>query len=234
MAKEEQFDIVRYIRGSNAIEGIYEEKEIEQSLRAWEYLQAQSGELSHKIICDVQKIITMNQTNLREDQRGFYRNISETNVSVGGRHAPDHSLVEGLMIKWLEDTPRMQPLIGHIRFEGIHPFVDGNGRTGRMIYWYIALNRGSTPKYYGTDRDPTLSEQQNREWYYRLFDNAKMVQLSNNNWGMNVPKFEARVKGTDGNVYSGYYHQRPTDAEIEEGLPKGVKIMGKAMIRETK
>lgn len=234
MAKEEKFDIVRYIRGSNAIEGIHDEKEIDQSLRAWEFLNAGNGELSHAMICNVQKIITMNQSNLRDNQRGFYRNVSQTNVKVGGRHAPDHSMVEVLMQKWLEDTPKMQPLIGHIRFESIHPFVDGNGRTGRMIYWYIASHRGVTPKYYGIDRDPQLTEQQSREWYYRLFDNDKVVQLSNNNWGMNVPKFEVRLKGTDGNMYSGNFQERPTDKEIEATLPKGVKIMGKAMIREAK
>ena len=182
--QEEKFDVVRYIRGSNAIEGIYDEKEVTQSLHAWEYLMGIGDELTHKDICNVQKIITLNQTNLQPNQRGYYRNLSQTNVSVGGHNAPDYSYVEDLMKKWLADVPKMTPLIGHVRFESIHPFVDGNGRTGRMLYWLVCVINGVTPKYYGIDRDPELSEQQNREWYYRLFDKKRVIELSNNKWGI--------------------------------------------------
>lgn len=182
--QEEKFDVVRYIRGSNAIEGIYDEKEVTQSLHAWEYLMGIGDELTHKDICNVQKIITLNQTNLQPNQRGYYRNVSQTNVSVGGHNAPDYSYVEDLMKKWLADVPKMTPLIGHVRFESIHPFVDGNGRTGRMLYWLVCVINGVTPKYYGIDRDPELSEQQNREWYYRLFDKKRVIELSNNKWGI--------------------------------------------------
>lgn len=196
--QEEKFDVVRYIRGSNAIEGIYDEKEVTQSLHAWEYLMGIGEELTHKDICNVQKIITLNQQNLQPNQRGYYRGMAgnETNVRIGGRLAPDHSLVVGLMEKWLADVPKMTPLIGHIRFETIHPFVDGNGRTGRMLYWLVCVINGVTPKYYGIDRDPDMTEDQNRQWYYRLFDQKRVIELSNNKWGIGftgqVPKKEEK------------------------------------------
>jgi len=236
MAKqEEQFDVVRYIRGSNAIEGIYDEKEVQQSLHAWEYLMAIGEEFTHADICRVQKIITLNQTNLQPNQRGYYRNVSGTNVSVGGRLAPDASMVEHLMQNWLLDWPKMTPLIGHIRFELIHPFVDGNGRTGRMIYWFTCLLAGKVPKYYGIDRDPELSEDQNRQWYYRLFDQKKVIELSNNNWGIDFKaNYGVRVKGTDGRMYSGDFVSKPTIEEIKKTLPKGVGIQGEPMIKEYK
>ena len=187
---QEEFDVKRYIRGSNAIEGIYEDAEIEQSLKAWEFLTKQD-EVTHAVICEVQKIITANQSELKPEHRGNYRSFCKVNVTVGGRYAPDHSLVDSLMQGWLADLPKMQPLIGHVRFESIHPFVDGNGRTGRMIYWFVCLINGKMPKYYGIDRAPELTEQENREWYYRLFDNKRVVELSNNNWGIN---FTGEVK----------------------------------------
>lgn len=180
------FDIRKYIKGSNAIEGIHDDREIDQSLVAWAHLETLGGRLTHFDIMKVQKIITINQDNLQPNQRGYYRGMAgnNTNVSVGGRLAPDHSYVESLMIKWLEEVPLMTPLIAHVRFESIHPFVDGNGRTGRMIYWYICKTNGIMPKYFGIDRYPELNEQRNRETYYALFGEKKVIELSNNNWGI--------------------------------------------------
>lgn len=180
------FDIRKYIKGSNAIEGIYDDREIDQSLVAWAHLQDCGGILSHADIMKVQKIITINQTDLQPNQRGYYRGMAgnDVNVRVGKHIAPKHTEVEGLMRAWLEDMPKMTPLIGHVRFESIHPFVDGNGRTGRMLYWYICKSRGIMPKYFGIDRYPELSEQRNRETYYALFDKKKVEELAKNNWGI--------------------------------------------------
>lgn len=171
------FDIKKYIKASNEIEGIYSEKEDAQSLAAWAYLET-LDKLSHNDIMKVQKIITINQTDLQPNQRGYYRGIAgnNTNVSVGGRYAPDFSLVPELMNNWLLDIPKMTPLVGHIRFELIHPFADGNGRTGRMIYWHICKKRGVVPHYYNADKD------KNREAYYRLFDQERVMKLSNLGW----------------------------------------------------
>lgn len=164
--------IRKYITESNLIEDVSDPKEVDQSLHAWEEL-AKTKELTHRIIQKTQKIITINQKNLRPDQRGYYRSMSKTNVSVGGRAAPDHSMVNDLMNKWLFDVPKMTPLVAHIRFEAIHPFADGNGRTGRMIYWWHCKQLGKEPFLYTAEK---------REKYYRLFDHDKLIKLSNANW----------------------------------------------------
>lgn len=36
----------------------------------------------------------------------------------------------------------IQAIVAHVFFEWIHPFADGNGRTGRMIEFYILLRAG--------------------------------------------------------------------------------------------
>ena len=174
--RSNDFDIKKYIKASNEIEGIYSEKEDLQSLAAWAYLDGLEV-LSHNDIMKVQKMITINQP-LQPNQRGYYRGLAGnvTNVTIGGRYAPEYSLVPELMNNWLLDVPRMTPLTSHIRFEVIHPFADGNGRTGRMIYWYICKRRGIKPEYYNADT------QKDREHYYRLFDHDRVIKLSNIGW----------------------------------------------------
>ena len=66
---------------------------------------------------------------------GQYRRV---NVRVGDWLAPPHQEVAARMAEfhqWLDDEPDplMRAVWGHRYFETIHPFADGNGRTGRML-----------------------------------------------------------------------------------------------------
>lgn len=178
---ERKFDIKKYIEQSNAIEGIHDEAEITQSLKAWELLKDQE-EIGHALICQIQRTITENQPELKKEWRGYYRTHSGVEVTVGGRHAPAAVMVDSLMEGWLADLPLMSPLIAHIRFESIHPFADGNGRTGRMIYWWHALKKGKVPFLYNSSDD--IKVEYNRQSYYRLFDHDRVIKLSNAKWGI--------------------------------------------------
>lgn len=55
-----------------------------------------------------------------------------------------------LLLKWFnENKTKMHPLalavIFHHKFENIHPFSDGNGRTGRVLLNHILLSSGYPP-----------------------------------------------------------------------------------------
>lgn len=38
-----------------------------------------------------------------------------------------------------------QAALFHLKFESIHPFLDGNGRTGRLIINFMLMRRGYPP-----------------------------------------------------------------------------------------
>jgi Fic family protein len=73
------------------------------------------------------------------------------NVGVGSYVPPSFARVPELMQLWMRDlrthllddeqldTPRLADLCGELlqRFEAVHPFVDGNGRVGRLVVNYL-------------------------------------------------------------------------------------------------
>ncbi|WP_226006049.1 Fic family protein [Natrinema salinisoli] len=150
-------NIRKYIEESNKIEGVHEEQAVEDSLDAWQYLRKQER-LTHEVI---------RQTHLRIMERrqpdiaGEYR---DCRVYVGGHVPPEPEQVKQLMTELLgaanrPETP-VDALRWHVRFEKIHPFADGNGRVGRMLYWWHCHQLGVTP---------ILFRARDRNGYYGLF-----------------------------------------------------------------
>ena len=62
--------------------------------------------------------------------------------------------------------------MAHVQFEAIHPFLDGNGRSGRLLITFMLYHAGAL-------RDPmlylSLYFMQNRYVYYRLLDEVRMT-----------------------------------------------------------
>jgi hypothetical protein len=66
-----------------------------------------------------------------EENRNGFRDCG---VYVGGRECPNWTEVPRLMAAWEEGLARLTPDEAYLEFEGIHPFRDGNGRTGKIIH----------------------------------------------------------------------------------------------------
>ncbi len=99
-----------------------------------------------------------------QGEAGRYRTIR---VRVGEFVPPVPEDVSGLMFELLEwwntESPLLSPVLSsaivHHRFETIHPFADGNGRTGRAMALWDLYRRGfdshhifSVDEFYWEDR----------------------------------------------------------------------------------
>ena len=99
-----------------------------------------AGELTHELICECHAMLPQP----KEIGWGKYRDHPESVFDENGDSvydAPDASEMLHCMddfIKWWHSDRLNLPLaigsaLGHLYFETIHPFHDGNGRIGRMI-----------------------------------------------------------------------------------------------------
>lgn len=156
---------IRFLRESNAIEGVYDTDSFLQATYAWEYVIEQD-EMTPAVILRTHKILMLNQE-LFPDEKGYFRKCA---VYIGGRRGEHHKKVKGLIKLWctlMNEKPMKKPgtekgfenasRILHVAYERIHPFVDGNGRTGRifMNWWRIknglpilVIKESERQKYY--------------------------------------------------------------------------------------
>ena len=83
----------------------------------------------------------------------------------------------GRLEKFIHDDPVKTPTLlkaafVHVQFETIHPFLDGNGRLGRLLITLILCNEGAI-------RQPllylSLYFKQNRERYYELLQRVRVA-----------------------------------------------------------
>lgn len=147
-----------HIHQSNLIEGYDSVEHDATSDVAWGYLVRQE-KLTHEVIKNVQMIIVAPQE-LDILEVAEYRDTTKRNATVGNQAAPLWPMVKGLMDNWLLDYKKMTPKQAHIRFEKIHPFCDGNGRTGRMLMWWQQIKIGE---------EPLLLVAKDKEEYYKWF-----------------------------------------------------------------
>ncbi|PIU37387.1 Fic family protein [Candidatus Roizmanbacteria bacterium CG06_land_8_20_14_3_00_34_14] len=135
------------------IEGksITEHLEAINHAKAYEYISSMNLEnikkINKQIILKINEIILQN---IDSQNAGLYRNIP---VRIAGSTVvlPNPLKVPDLMdrfIDWLQNSKKNPPEIAieaHFKFVSIHPFIDGNGRTARLLMNLILLTSGYPP-----------------------------------------------------------------------------------------
>ena len=107
-----------------------------------------------------------------DENAGRYRNV---NVTIkGATHIPPDSLIvpelmEKLIInynEWKKYHPIVRAALLHGELVKIHPFVDGNGRTSRLVMNLSLMNSGYVP---------VIIKKESRLKYYEALDKAHIT-----------------------------------------------------------
>lgn len=165
----------------------YQEIELKNIMEAFNELlnevvvEHKSGLITPDFILRLHKIVGKNLGEHFGARPGRFR---ENNVTVAKYRCPDYQDVPALvteLTEWLKiefgylngdqkfSDIVIQAIVTHIYLEWIHPFGDGNGRTGRLLEFYVLL-RGKNPDI----ASHILSNHYNetRTEYYRQIQNA--------------------------------------------------------------
>ena len=138
-----QIDLDRYITERE----LFEAKNL---ARVVTYIdkRAKEQELTLEVILSLHKMLI---SNIRDDIAGNFRKENEF-VRVGSHIAPDPKDViprlEKMLVEYNAssgDTVVKRIAKLHLNFEYIHPFVDGNGRIGRVLNNYLLIREGFVP-----------------------------------------------------------------------------------------
>lgn len=120
------FTLEDFVRESNRIEGVERDPTAEELSATQQFLG-----LPHLGISPIVELVRVYQPNARP------RFASGMDVRVGGHIAPlgGPRVQEHLMdmLRDLRSGPQAAYLT-HLAYEGLHPFMDGNGRSGRAIW----------------------------------------------------------------------------------------------------
>lgn len=174
--------------------------------------------LSEKEIKEVHSLVLMEQ----RENKGVYRRVPV--VIMGAAHTPPQPYLVPIQMEQLirdNDLSSSNHIIEsvakfHLDFEAIHPFIDGNGRTGRLIMNLELMKHGYPPiniKY------------SDRKKYYECFtsyhtknDPVKMILLIADNVEAEIKRYIGIIKTandiTDSNNFQESSQQDDQDIDV--------------------
>jgi Fic family protein len=129
MIKEE----IDFLDHSNRIEREYSKNAMEDAVKCWKFVKKTDKPMDRKLIKKVHKKL---MERINPEIAGKFRRIQVGVVTQEGfKEAIHWSHIDHQLINLCEVNPMTEEAIKkwHIDFEHIHPFEDGNGRTGRIL-----------------------------------------------------------------------------------------------------
>ena len=171
---------LQFIINSNEIEEIYYDNghyergvtnkkhqipEINGQLQALKFLTNLSiqKKLNTETICKLHKIL------MRDLLGPLEHDIRKCLVRVGHRLCPYPVDIKPMLETWckkvntFENPTEDDVWQAHLAYEYIHPFIDGNGRSGRLVWLWLRFKHGFGYGY--------VESETKQELYYPQFDN---------------------------------------------------------------
>jgi len=141
MEEYQNKDLIEFIVRSNAIEGYeVDPEEVVAALNGepvydphiLSHLRGLSAAKDSQTLESALEIHSaMGDNVLDSGASGFLRSGMEVKSQEGKDYAPSNQIPEAM--KWWENTSFSSPFERHVAYEVIHPFADGNGRSGRIL-----------------------------------------------------------------------------------------------------
>jgi Fic family protein len=139
-------------------------REVTNYFAGLRFVETKAGKksITHEDVFTLHRILAAEV--MDQGTAGRYRTI---HVKVGRYVPPPPEDVSGLMFElltwWNKESANLSPVLSsaivHYRFEAVHPFADGNGRTGRALALWELYRRGfdthhifSVDEFYWEDR----------------------------------------------------------------------------------
>lgn len=149
-----KYDLINFIKESNAIEGLHHEPDAQEIEAYQEFLAL--GQIN---ICDISRLVSSIQPG------AMLRSRKGMNVRIGNYYPPhggrllikkfkkllaDWVAIFGGEIDVFSREWRLEKILEiHCHYEALHPYTDGNGRSGRAI-WLWCMLKADIDRYFLT------------------------------------------------------------------------------------
>lgn len=127
-----------------------EVQEVENHKRAFDHAMAYRGDINKAFVCKLHHIMASGI--LEPEESGAFRKVQvfiRGSDQVPPRPEDVEREFKELMFWYRGNKNRYNPVVVaayvHTAFEGIHPFIDYNGRTGRLLLNFILMRHGFPP-----------------------------------------------------------------------------------------